>query len=303
MDLVQESKQIADRLITHKESTKISIDKSAYATRLALKNDLTIPLEQELELLDSLCEFELGRFLLANKGLNGYWTSYVTLHGPKKQNLHPLEQWLLNSAPSVCATRERFFIFNKILQENLSDDITIASIPCGTMEDLTLLNTESFQNISYVGIDYDSQSIALAKANCKLLQNISLDFKQKDAWNLKLNSQFDIITSNGLNVYEPDNEKVIELYANFYASLKQNGLLITSFLTPPPTLSQASTWKNYSPNDVLKQKALFVDIIGVKWQSFQTPQQTMRQLRTAGFKDIDFIYDSQAMFPTVIARV
>lgn len=291
-----------NKLITHKDQSNSNISQSEYAKKLTDRTDLALPLNQELEMLQQLSEFELGRFLLLNKGLNGYWTSYLILHGLKKENLHPLEKWVLESAPAVRATRERFYIFQKVLQENLKNNITIASIPCGVMDDLTRLNTGSFQNISYVGIDYDNQSIDLARRNSNLLENVSISFHQKDAWNLKLNSQFDIITSNGLNIYEPDDDKVVDLYRNFYKSLKPNGILITSFLTPPPALSQESTWKNYNPTDVIKQKALFVDIIAVNWQAFRTEKQTRKQLEDAGFKKINFIYDSQGMFPIVIAK-
>lgn len=290
------------RLITHNDQTSSTISQSEYANRLKNRADLALPLDQELEMLEQLNEFELGRFLLSNKGLNGYWTSYLILHGPKKENLHPLEVWILESAPAVRATRERFYIFQKVLQQNLKNNITIASIPCGTMADLAQLNTEAFQNISYVGIDYDIQSIDLARKSCCSLKNVSTSFHQKDAWDLDFSSQFDIITSNGLNIYEQDDDKVIDLYRNFYNSLKQGGILITSFLTPPPTLSQESTWKNYNTTDVVKQRALFADVINVSWQAFRTEKQTLEQLQEAGFKKIDFIYDSQGMFPAVIAR-
>lgn len=170
------------------------------------------------------------------------------------------------------------------------------------MDDLIHLNTGCFHSINYVGIDYDSQSIDRARENSRSLDNISVTFKRKDAWDLKLQSQFDIITSNGLNIYEKDDNKVVDLYINFYKELKKDGVLITSFLTPPPFLSQDSTWKNYNPTDVIKQKALFVDIIELNCNYFRTEEQTRHQLEKAGFKNIKSIYDSQGMFPTVIAR-
>ena len=33
-----------------------------------------------VEIINSLAEFDLGRFLIKNKGLNGLWTQYVCLH-------------------------------------------------------------------------------------------------------------------------------------------------------------------------------------------------------------------------------
>jgi len=290
------------KLITHRDQSTSKMAQSEYAKRLTDKNNLALPFDQELEMLRQLEQFELGRFLLSNKGLNGYWTSYLILHGLKEENLHPLEKWILESAPAVRATRERFHIFQRVLTKNLQDNITIASIPCGIMDDLTSLNTRDFRNINYVGIDYDNHSIDLAKSNSNAAQNVSVRFYQQDAWDLKFDSEFDIITSNGLNIYEPDDDKVVSLYKNFYQSLKPNGVLITSFLTPPPSVSEESTWKNYSSADVIKQKALFVDIIGVNWQAFRTEKQTREQLEKAGFSNIEFTYDSQGMFPTVIAR-
>ena len=112
---------------------------------------------------------------------------------------------------------------------------------------------------------------------------------------------YDIITSNGLNIYQPNDEKVIDLYKKFYQALKPGGILITSFLTPPPSISTESTWKNFDLSDALKQKVLFSDIIQVNWQTFRTEAQTRLQLAKAGFKTIEFINDSCSIFPTVTA--
>lgn len=302
MNLDVDSVHADDKLITHGEPYTSEICHSEHIQRLQNNGDLALPLDQAVELLHQLSEFELGRFLLQNKGLNGYWTSYLILHGLKQDNLHPLEQWILESAPGVRATRERFFIFQKLLQESLKNDITIASIPCGVMDDLTQLNTQSLQNIHFIGIDYDKQSIELAQSNCESLENVSASFHQRDAWDLRINDQFDFITSNGLNIYESDDDRVTDLYRNFYQSLKPNGTLITSFLTPPPGFTQQSTWKNVESADVIKQKTIFVDIIGVNWQAFRCEDQTRQQLEDAGFTHVNFLYDSQGMFPTVTAK-
>lgn len=292
----------AKKLITHNKKFTDTIDLQKYEEELKKKKDHILPLDQELEILRQLTEFDLGRFLLHNKGLDGYWTSYIILYGLQKDYLAPFEKWLLNSAPLALATRERFYIFQKILQDNLKDGLTLASIPCGIMDDLIHLDTKKFRNINYVGIDYDLKALEFAKRKSMLLESVSSCFYEKDAWDLKLTSQFDVITSNGLNIYEPEGDRVIKLYRNFYNALKSKGFLVTSFATPPPTLSQDSTWKNYNLNDIMIQKALLVDIIGAKFQAFRTEKQTKEQLEAAGFEKIDFIYDSQGMFPTVIAK-
>ena len=94
---------------------------------------------------------------------------------------------------------------------------------------------------------------------------------------------------------------MIELYKNFYNALKPGGTLITSFLTPPPAISYNSPWKNYDPEALIKQKAIFGDVIGSKWQNFRTEEETRSQLEKADFKVVDVIYDHQQMFPTIIA--
>lgn len=244
----------------------------------------------------------MGRFLLSNKGLNGFWTSYIILRGPKKNNLEPLEEWLLHKAPSVVATQERFKIFQTLLQNNVKDNMTIASVPCGLMDDLLTLDYSNVKNIKLVGIDLDQNSLKLARENA-LAHNINnVEFSQQDAWQLKNQEEFDIITSNGLNIYEPIDDKVTGLYKKYYKALKPGGILITSFLTYPPALAKDSPWKNVDKQDALKQKAIFSDIIGVAWQAFRTEELTKSQLEIAGFKILEVISDSHGIFPTVIAQ-
>ena len=288
-------------LISHKDKTHI-LDLSVFEKQLESKADLSLPLTVEKELLRQLSEFEFGRFLLVNKGLNGYWTSYAILRGIKKEKLSPLESWLLNKAPAIKATSERFRIFNSQLQKHLRNGIKIASIPCGLMDDLLCLNYKNLKDIKLAGIDLDQESLELAKENSKDYGIQNAEYIKKDAWNLNINEEYDILTSNGLNIYEQDFNKIIDLYKQFYKALKVGGILITSFLTPPPSLEKNSTWKNYDTEDALKQKAIFSDIIQAKWQTFQTEDQARLQLEKAGFKVLEVIYDSQGMFPTVVAR-
>ncbi len=288
-------------LISHSD-TMPHYDLAEHQERLKASQNLVLPLEQELSLLEQINEFELGRFLLLNKGLNGYWTSYIILHGPQKQQLHPLEHWLLHHAPAVVATQQRFALFKKHLQQQMKSGMTLASVPCGLMDDLLGLDYSDHYDIKLVGIDLDENSLKLAQENVQKHQNMAVSLIKKNAWDLEIDEQYDILTSNGLNIYEPDDKKVVALYKQFFKALKPQGILITSFLTPPPVLAPNSTWKNYDPAAALKQKAVFVDILQVAWQSFRTEEQTREQLMEAGFTDIDIIYDKQGMFPTVIAR-
>jgi len=126
---------------------------------------------------------------------------------------------------------------------------------------------------------------------------------QGDAWKMTFKNEFDLISSNGLNIYEPDDERVTQLYQAFYNALKPGGKLVTSFLTPPPTLSNSCEWDMAAINqaDLLKQKIIFVDILEAKWQCFRTSTQTQLRLESVGFEQIEFIYDKARLFPTVIA--
>src|SRR5579872_4130915 len=80
-------------IISHK-ITPIQLEQEK--ERLKSAQNLALPLADELAILEQLTEFELGRFLMVNKGLNGYWTAYIILHGPQKQGLSPLEYWMLH---------------------------------------------------------------------------------------------------------------------------------------------------------------------------------------------------------------
>jgi hypothetical protein len=77
---------------------------------------------------------------------------------------------------------------------------------------------------------------------------------------------------------------------------------IFSFLAPPTTLNPNSTWKNYEFADILKQKAVFSDILQVKWQTFRTEGQIKARLENVGFKIMDVIYDTQGMFLKLLRR-
>jgi SAM-dependent methyltransferase len=262
-----------------------------------------LSLEEELEILHQLTEFELGRFLLENGGINGYWTAYWLIHGPKKDLHHPLEKWLIHELPFFQASRERFKIFQQVTQQRLRSNMKLASIPSGLLDDLLGLDYTNMENIELVGIDLDEDSLDLGEKNIQNYHpNAVVSFAKKDAWNLGVTETYDLITSNGLNFYEPDDQKVEKLYQEFYQALRPGGSLITSFLTPPPGSPVPSFWKNFNPRDALKQKAIMVDILQARVSAFRTEETTYRQLQSAGFKNMEFIYDSRNIFPTVVAQ-
>lgn len=284
--------------------------------KIVTKGDLPyVTVEKQLEILEELTLFPFGRFLLENKGMNGYWTHYMITH-PKKGRLtglnsegNPLtnlEKALLNSVPILLATQERFVHFQTYLQKEIKNNQRIASIPCGLMSDLLTLNFEQLTNIKLVGIDLDQASLTESKKLAKQL-NLSnnVEFLHQDAWQLAINESFHIITSNGLNIYEPNEEKVVELYEQFYQALLPKGVLVTSFVTTPPSnmKEETSIWdfSKINSDNLLLQKIIFSDIIKARWQCFRTVEQTESLLLAAKFSKIKFIYDNARMFPTVIA--
>jgi len=303
-----------ENLITHQSEkqdlTSIVAKLKGRIIRDGDKPDSTV--KEQLDLVDQLMNFELGRFLLTNRGLNGVWTRYIVLY-PKRRNemvrmgqsLIGLEKWMLERAPVMRATQERFTHFQSLLQENVRSHMKLASVPCGMMDDLLTLNLSNYSDVKLVGIDLDDASLEGAKTTAiKLNLGAKTSFIKSDAWQLNALNEFDIMTSNGLNIYEPNDAKVVELYKNFYLALKPGGILVTSFLTPPLALSPESPWnlEKIDPEDLRLQKVIFSYILSIKWQSYRTEKQTLQQLKSAGFKNIRIIYDQAKTFPTVVAK-
>lgn len=304
-----------NRLISHEISPQ-SIEETVQQISNKIKQSDGNPhysVEQQLTLLNSLCEFDFGRYVLQNKGINGYWTHYMLTHpwfgrkSGKNNRGEPftmLEDFLLNHAPSLLATQQRFKIFLQENQKQVSNNASLACVPCGMMGELLYLDYQNISNIDLVGIDYDKNALHDAKSLAEKQQlSHFTQYIQSDAWQLPFENTFDLISSNGLNIYEPDPEKVTALYQKFYKALKPNGKLVTSFLTFLPGTTDQCEWdmSKINLNDMMLQKTLFIDIIGAKFQCFSSSEQTYQQLASIGFKDIQFIYDDARIFPTVIA--
>lgn len=272
-----------------------------------------VTVERQLDLLSQLSQFDFGRYLLQHRGVNGYWTHYMLTYpwfGKKtgKNNrgepFSELEHFMLNRAPTMLATQQRFEIFLKENQKKVKDNAVLSSIPCGMIGELFYLNYENINSIQLIGIDYDRHTLDDAKILAEQKKLLSfVELIPSDAWNLNLQDELDLISSNGLNIYESDDNKVTELFRQFYKALKPDGKLVTSFLTYPPTLTTQCEWNmaNINSNDLFLQKIIFVDIIEAKWQCYSSSDKIYKQLESIGFEKIEFIYDSAKMFPTVIA--
>ncbi|RKT98728.1 SAM-dependent methyltransferase [Burkholderia sp. Nafp2/4-1b] len=301
----------SSRLISHDahiDSTNEWIIETVKA-RLRASGDLPAALlEPQLALVEQLSGFEFGRFLLLNRGLDAYWTHRLVTYEPgslQQGSVSELEYLIFERLPAVLATRERCNIFRRELQVKLKPGSVLASVPCGWMGDLLLLDYDACPDVRLLGVDLDRKALdgAHRLANDRgLAQRVTLH--HADAWEMSLNAEVDVLTSNGLNIYESDNERVVTLYRKFFDALKPGGQLITSFLTPPPTLSNKSAWdmSAVAPTLLELQQLLFTRIIEAKWNTFRTHAQTSEQLERAGFRDITFFDDRARMFPTVIAH-
>lgn len=300
-----------DRLISHEDQSDRSYEQAAEAAKARLRAGGDLPgatVKQQLAVVDQLASFELGRFLLVNRGLDAYWTHRLVTYVPgtlKRGEVSDLEYQVFEQMPAVLATRERFGIFRREVQAMLKPGIALASVPGGLMGDLLLLDHTACPDATLLGVDLDQRALDGARALATergLAPQLTL--RHADAWEMDLNGAADVLTSNGLNIYEPDDERVTALYRKFFDALKPGGRLVTSFLTPPPMLSPESPWDMSAVTPALLglQHLLFVKIIEAKWSAFRTQAQTRAQLEAAGFTEMTFIDDRARMFPTVVAR-
>ncbi|OCH98993.1 hypothetical protein A8135_09590 [Legionella jamestowniensis] len=301
-------------LISHAQDKK-SLELCVNNIAARLKKDIESPeaLGQHLDLLHQLQQFDFGRFLIQNQGINGYWTHYITTHpfhgrktgkNNREEPFSPLETFLLDKAPIIVATQERFEIFLRENQKAVGEGATLACIPCGTMSELLYLQLQQCKNIRLLGFDYDRETFADAYRLAGKLKVVHpLELHHADAWHLGIQEEFDLISSNGLTIYEPDEERVLALFEGFYQALKPGGKLVTSFLTPPPVLTEQCEWDMSAINsyDLQLQRTLFVDILKVKFQCYRSTEQTRKLLNAAGFINMEFFYDKAKLFPTVVA--
>ena len=288
-------------IITHSVSHEFPVSLDALCQRIRERSTLVLPLDETLHLAQQLMSFPLGTFLIQNRGLNGFWTSNLILQKEGVAYQSPLEKWIRYKAPIVKATRERYGIFVLKIEKLLKDGMTLASIPCGTMNDIFEAQKQKKFDVRNVGIDFDEPMMEVARKNARgKVSPRKLTFIKKDAWDLKIYDQYDLLVSNGLNIYESDRLRLKNLYGNFYQALKKGGVLLTSFLTPPLEHVDCISC-NCDESDLRLQKAIFSDIVEAKWSAFMAESDMKALLESVGFEDLEIIYDSQKMFPTICA--
>lgn len=283
----------------------------------SLKNHASLTLQAKMQLsaeAQQLSQTELGRFLIANNGaISGWWTHYCILGFRQYEITNPVEQFLLEEAPVILATRERFGHFQTVMRQVIEANcyetpvMKIASIPGGMAADLLTLNLDAdvkHCQLQFVNIDLDQAVFPLSQAFAKQLGcNIPLECRHEDAWSLSAREEFDLVASNGLNVYVPQREKVILLYERILNTLKPGGTLVTSALTPPPN-NKNCEWNMENIDQVAfsRQAGIFAQILRATWSNFCTTKEMIERLTEAGFVDIKVIPDSRNMFPTFVGQ-
>ena len=262
--------------------------------------------EEQLGLVDELDSFPLGRWLLRNHGLNSEWTDYVISSAPASEDLScDLERFLVYGAPTMIATRERFGHFQQAIQAELPTASRVASVPCGRMADLLTLDYENASDVAIVGLDLDPDALRLAD---RLASERGLSSKVRlrktDAWRMRLAPEFDVITTNGLSIYEPSEARVADLYTRLAAGLIPGGLLVTSYLTAPPSVRKDSLWDCDAVDfEALRlQTLIFMDICEARWANYRSEAVLKPIFEAAGLEIERTVWDTARAFPTVLLR-
>ncbi len=274
--------------------------------------------DELLARLEQFSQFELGRFFIKTKGaLSGFWTQYVILGYTEHEIKNPLENWILNNAPVLLATRQRFKIFQTLLMKHIEANSLVCSVPCGLGDDCFTLDLPPEKaEVRFVGIDFDAVTLNLAKESVlKLGVKNKCEFFKEDAWELpnvlpiELRGKFNVLTSNGLNIYESNNDRVVDLYKCFYECLAPGGVFIGSALSCPPTMDEKSEVKKsewdmtkINLKDLGMQKLLFIDMLGATWSHFRASKETIEQLNKVGFTDVEIHWDVAKIFYSFEAR-
>jgi SAM-dependent methyltransferase len=209
-----------------------------------------------------------------------------------------LESFLLNKAPQFLATQERFVIFQKILRDIIQPNNLVASIPSGLMDDLLTLRGK-IENVTAYGIDLDHDSLEKAIWNYQklsadpLYNSFAVKTELRDAFDLQCENRFDIITSNGLNIYINDDDKVMELYTEFNKALKPGGHLLTSHLVYPP--------HEYDDENYELTKAIFYEIAEAKFNP-RSVEACVSEFFASGFDVLKVEFDSKQLYPTFLCK-
>jgi hypothetical protein len=269
-----------------------------------------------LQLAEQLPLSEVGAFLLCAQGCDWRTTDFffdeeykAHLKRQQERGLLPLfDHLLFFLSPGWLATQERFRIFQSQTQPQVVDGASLASVPCGRMRDLLTLDyTRLRQPVRLVGIDKDEGALAGARELAQKIlgkdSRVRAEWRAGDALRPGMTEppvveEFDLVTSNGLNIYLTD-EQCALFYANVFAALKPGGIFITSHLVLPTYYR----WDRVNRHHVQFQTVVWKTLINPLWESFlKPPEAVWDQLKRAGFVEVLIVPDSQGIFPTFVGH-
>eukprot|EP00123_Amoebidium_parasiticum_P004313 comp15590_c1_seq1/m.12699 comp15590_c1_seq1/g.12699 ORF comp15590_c1_seq1/g.12699 comp15590_c1_seq1/m.12699 type:complete len:342 (-) comp15590_c1_seq1:101-1126(-) len=322
MSSATEKLEKGTRILSHKGEGNSSFDDAYVAAHKHITETLgnSMKARRLQALLEDLSGFPLGRFMIKNRGLNGYWTDYVVEHpnrgrvGGTDKSGRPLtdaEKRLLDSYPGILATQERGAIFNRIIQSHIKEGCVLASCPSGLMRDLLGRDYSGIKQFKLVGLDLDPETLNMAR---DLAEEYSLSDKVElhitDAWALPYENTFNLLSSNGLNLYVDDDQKRLELYGSFYKALAPGGVLVTSMFNFPKGVMKVAPEEEEEgfdpslPDPDAQEEAnlVFRDVIRAGWRNFRPPSFTVKQLKMAGFETVEIEWDRHRRMPTFVAR-
>jgi SAM-dependent methyltransferase len=282
----------------------------------------TIPVElgtqdQLLADLEVWSQSEFGRWMLLNGGWNGYWTRYVIGYPDRVAAGEPavdneVERFFLTQSPGIVATQQRFKIFQQVFRELIGPDSVVLEVPCGVLDDL-LTMPDLPGSATVIGVDVDAASLELALETASVHSRVGqVVLAKADAWDLangstmigdtdqylqSVNGNCDVVTSNGLNIYVPDDGRVLALYRSFADALKVGGHAVISALAP------RDQWQIVNVESWVLRRAHALNLInGVGWLNLRSRELTIEQLGNAGLQVIEIRDDAHAVYPTFVAR-
>ncbi|MCP5505517.1 MAG: methyltransferase domain-containing protein [Chlamydiales bacterium] len=310
---ITRNKSIMNELnITHSQKwSKLETACVAYKKKFRELGDVPgVTVEALEQILEEMTRFPMGRHILMTGGANGIWTDYMISFpwvqkdvASKMLTMNRLEYFIIFECLSVVAQRELFLLSQKEAQKHLKEGCRLVSLPCGVMRDLLELDFSGISEYSLIGVDLDLESIQAAHKLAFKEEIKNVQFFQDDAWKFEADKSVDFINSIGLNVYESDRERVIELYRQFAKSLKKDGVLFTGVLTYPPGWGQESDWilENIPEGHYEMDKIVIDDVLDLQWQNYRTLEEIKEDFLQAGFSKVKIIPDRYCVFPAVIA--
>jgi hypothetical protein len=307
------------RLISHErpQPDDLSVAVAAARERIAQAGPEFGTRAQLISDLEQWARSDLGAWMLTRGGWDGFWTRYAVTYPQRRAAGAPepdneVERLFLTHAPAVLATQQRFVHFQDLLARHVPGAKLAMSLPCGAMDDLLGLPAGPSGPV-LVGADLDPTSLQLAwQAACEAGLSGRTVTVQMDAWHPDdaaithgdptlisggLAGRVDVLTSNGLNIYVPEDERVVGLYRAFRTLVRPGGILVTSALTPAgdPNIPDADSQATQRCRGLLMMSA-------VMWANPRPVDLTVAQLGAAGFEVVEVRHDQRRLFPTFLAR-